>query len=237
MVFSARFRPKKRQQSIDSWLSTHHHVSILHGKSLSSLNEGRSCSLTTTATTTTTSKSIMSPIKRPSSFSSSPSQPHYNDQPCPPLIPCYLPYLPHLSLYSSVIVAFIIACLCYINSLNGELVHDDIYAIVDNQDVVGNVSWKQILYHDFWGTSMSSPKSHKSYRPLTIATFRWNYYVHGLQPFGYHIVNVVLHAMVCSTLLLVCHRILRMSIQLALLTSIFFAVHPIHTEAVKSLLL
>ncbi|GBP93465.1 Transmembrane and TPR repeat-containing protein 3 [Eumeta japonica] len=39
-------------------------------------------------------------------------------------------------------------------------------------------------------------QSHKSYRPLTVLTFRWNYAVHGLQPAGYHLVNLLLHALV-----------------------------------------
>ncbi|CAG9091583.1 unnamed protein product [Plutella xylostella] len=41
-----------------------------------------------------------------------------------------------------------------------------------------------------------SEQSHKSYRPLTVLTFRWNYAVHGLQPAGYHLVNLLLHALV-----------------------------------------
>ncbi|EDV25791.1 uncharacterized protein TRIADDRAFT_23574 [Trichoplax adhaerens] len=82
---------------------------------------------------------------------------------------------------------------------------------------------------------MSNPNSHKSYRPFTIATFRWNFYLHGLHPNGYHIVNIALHAMVCSIFLFICHRLLRMSIQLAFLTAILFAVHPIHTEAVAGI--
>ncbi|CAH0669236.1 unnamed protein product [Spodoptera exigua] len=39
-------------------------------------------------------------------------------------------------------------------------------------------------------------QSHKSYRPLTVLTFRWNYAIHGLQPAGYHLVNLLLHALV-----------------------------------------
>ncbi|GFV32854.1 transmembrane and TPR repeat-containing protein 3 [Trichonephila clavipes] len=39
--------------------------------------------------------------------------------------------------------------------------------------------------------------SHKSYRPLTVLSFRLNYAVHGLEPMGYHFINIVLHAFVC----------------------------------------
>ncbi|XP_017489113.1 PREDICTED: transmembrane and TPR repeat-containing protein 3-like, partial [Rhagoletis zephyria] len=38
--------------------------------------------------------------------------------------------------------------------------------------------------------------SHKSYRPVSVFTFRLNYAVHGLRPFGYHLINVLLHVVV-----------------------------------------
>lgn len=40
-------------------------------------------------------------------------------------------------------------------------------------------------------------QSHKSYRPLTVLTFRLNYWLHQLEPWGYHATNVFLHALVC----------------------------------------
>lgn len=39
-------------------------------------------------------------------------------------------------------------------------------------------------------------QSHKSYRPLCVLTFRWNYLFHGLEPGGYHLVNMLLHTIV-----------------------------------------
>lgn len=41
---------------------------------------------------------------------------------------------------------------------------------------------------------LQQPLSHKSYRPLTVASFRLNYLIHQLHPFGYHLVNVLLHS-------------------------------------------
>ena len=45
---------------------------------------------------------------------------------------------------------------------------------------------------------MFQEQSHKSYRPLCVLTFRWNYLLHQLRPTGYHLVNVALHALVCA---------------------------------------
>ena len=44
---------------------------------------------------------------------------------------------------------------------------------------------------------MSKEQSHKSYRPLTVLTFRVNYLFHALEPLGYHLGNVALHFLVC----------------------------------------
>ena len=73
-----------------------------------------------------------------------------------------------------------VALLIYCNSLNGQFVHDDLSAITANADVTGSSSnqqqhWTDFLYNDFWGTNMMDPSSHKSYRPLTILTFKYAY--------------------------------------------------------------
>lgn len=64
------------------------------------------------------------------------------------------------------------AVLCYANSLPGDFVHDDVRVIVENKDVLGGTSLWQLFGHDFWGDPMSHKLSHKSYRPLTILSFR-----------------------------------------------------------------
>jgi hypothetical protein len=67
----------------------------------------------------------------------------------------------------------VFAILCYINSLSGDFVHDDLPAIVYNRDVLGTSSIADMLLNDFWGMRMKLKESHKSYRPLTTFTFRF----------------------------------------------------------------
>lgn len=65
------------------------------------------------------------------------------------------------------------ACaLCYSNSLRGEFVHDDVWAIVNNPDVRPGSSLRSIFSNDFWGKRMADNTSHKSYRPLCVLTFK-----------------------------------------------------------------
>ena len=132
-----------------------------------------------------------------------------------------------------VVSATILCLLSYSNSFHGELVHDDIFAIRDNADIRPPTPLAQLFRNDFWGEPMSSETSHKSYRPLTVLTFRLNYLLHGLEPMGYHVINVGLH--IVATLLLgwVCKCVLCGGLEVAFLTMCLFAVHPVHTEAVS----
>ncbi|CAN9508052.1 unnamed protein product [Ophioblennius macclurei] len=65
-----------------------------------------------------------------------------------------------------------LCALCYGNSVHGELVHDDVWAIVNNPDVRADSGLGSIFSNDFWGKRMADNSSHKSYRPLCILTFR-----------------------------------------------------------------
>jgi hypothetical protein len=72
-----------------------------------------------------------------------------------------------------------------------------------------------------------------------------NYLSGGLSPWGFHFTNVLLHSAVCSLLLITISTLLNdkawwegcpmmfNAARAALLTSVLFAVHPIHTESVS----
>ena len=80
------------------------------------------------------------------------------------------------------------------------------------------------------GTPMWKEQSHKSYRPLTVMTFRFNYLFHGLDPAGYHLVNLAAHALVTVVFYRVAlDLVLRTekSRGVALLAALLFAVHPV----------
>ena len=62
-----------------------------------------------------------------------------------------------------------------------------------------------LFQHDFWGGHMSRVESHKSYRPLTVLTYRYfNFYFSELRPYSYHLVNVLLHCIASLPFLWVC---------------------------------
>lgn len=140
---------------------------------------------------------------------------------------------------------------CYVNSCWGDFVFDDSEAVVNNQDVdPGASSLAEVFSHDFWGENISSKTSHKSYRPLTVLSFRLSFWLAGgRDPFHFHLANVLLHPLVCLLLLELLNNWFyqlktrskpvnglgwRASIcSEALLATLLFAVHPIHTESVS----
>ena len=130
-------------------------------------------------------------------------------------------------------LCFVVACLVYVNTLDCGFVYDDAPAIEKNQDLRPHTPWYNLFLHDFWGAPIESETSHKSYRPLCVATFRLNYLLHELRPRGYHLVNMLLHGAVCFLYVQLCGVLFGESC-LALIAGVLFAVHPIHTEAVSA---
>lgn len=64
-----------------------------------------------------------------------------------------------------------VCLLTYGNSLHGGFLFDDNYAVLDNHDVTQPaVNFTALLQNDFWGQSMTSASSHKSYRCVVLAS-------------------------------------------------------------------
>ncbi|XP_069746595.1 protein O-mannosyl-transferase TMTC4 isoform X9 [Narcine bancroftii] len=80
-----------------------------------------------------------------------------------------IPQLP--SPWAKAVVAAL-ALLCFGTSYDGDFVFDDSEAIINNKDLRPETSLGHLWEHDFWGTNLISNTSHKSYRPLTVLTFR-----------------------------------------------------------------
>lgn len=134
-----------------------------------------------------------------------------------------------------VALVFSVSFLTYYNSLFGGFVFDDHRAILTNDDLdPGKTSLWRLFENDFWGGHMSRTESHKSYRPLTVLTYRYlNYWFAGLEPFSYHLVNVFLHCAASVLFWCLCQRVLGGRRKWSLYAAILFAVHSVHTEAVS----
>ncbi|CAN0422955.1 unnamed protein product [Lampetra fluviatilis] len=119
----------------------------------------------------------------------------------------------------------------YANTLGADFCYDDSRAITSNQDLRPDVPWTRVFYDDFWGTPLSHSGSHKSFRPLCTLSFRLNFALGGLDPWGYHLANVLLHA-ACTAVYTRLTCTLLPPLPWGILAGLLFAVHPVHTEAV-----
>ncbi|XP_055789951.1 protein O-mannosyl-transferase TMTC2-like [Salvelinus fontinalis] len=124
-----------------------------------------------------------------------------------------------------------VALVLYVNTLGADFCYDDSRAIKTNQDLLPETPWINIFYDDFWGTLLTHSGSHKSYRPLCTLSFRLNHALGGLEPWGYHLVNVGLHGAVTALFTWLARLLLGGGLW-SLLAGLLFASHPIHTEAV-----
>ncbi|XP_036373358.1 protein O-mannosyl-transferase TMTC2 [Megalops cyprinoides] len=129
------------------------------------------------------------------------------------------------------LVCSAVALVLYLNTLGADFCYDDSRAIKTNQDLLPETPWTNIFYDDFWGTLLTHSGSHKSYRPLCTLSFRLNHALGGLEPWGYHLVNVTLHAAVTG-LFAGLSRLLLGGGRWTLMAGVLFASHPVHTEAV-----
>ncbi|XP_055677652.1 protein O-mannosyl-transferase TMTC4 isoform X2 [Lutzomyia longipalpis] len=135
------------------------------------------------------------------------------------------------------ILLAVLCLICYGSHLDGEFVFDDTVAIVKNWDVTGRTSLGEIFRHDFWGYNITDTSSHKSYRPLTILTFRLEHNLYGLYAFRMKGVNLFLHIL-DTWLIIPFWRSYFPSGEdqwVAFGTAAMFAIHPIHTEAVSGI--
>jgi hypothetical protein len=125
------------------------------------------------------------------------------------------------------IVAFF-AIIASITSITNGFALDDLHIIFENGRVHSLANIPHLFVETYWppieGASL--------YRPLTMVAFTLEWVFGGGSPLPFHIVNIVLYALVCVAF----YRVLRMitDANVALLAASLFAVHPVHTEAVAN---
>ena len=130
-------------------------------------------------------------------------------------------------------LAAAVAVAAYINGAYGDWLDDDPLAILDNPDVQGTRSLRELWSNDFWGTPMADPTSHLSFRPLTILSFRVQRVLVGMHGPSFHMVNVLLHALATVGVVRYCRPLVRRRSQRAA-AALLFAVHAVHVESVTN---
>ncbi len=111
----------------------------------------------------------------------------------------------------------------YLPALDAGFVFDDSMYLVDNSRM-GTVEGLASLW-----TDVGQPDYRHQYYPLTSTALWAQHQLWGFRPFGYHFVNVLLHAL--NAVLL--WRLLRaLRVPGAWVAAVIFAVHPVHVQSV-----
>jgi Tfp pilus assembly protein PilF len=114
----------------------------------------------------------------------------------------------------------LITVAAYLPSMRGDFIWDD------HDYVTRNVHLRTA---DGLRRTWLEPGATIQYYPLVFTTFWLEYHLWGLHPLGFHVVNVLLHALNAVLLWLILERL---AVRGAWLAAAVFAIHPVHMESV-----
>lgn len=124
----------------------------------------------------------------------------------------------------SIALLVVITLGCYVAYLSHPFVTlDDNYLIYDNPAI--QAITPATLLHVF---THFDPQL---YIPLTFVSWQFTHLLFGLNPFFYHLINLLLHAGSAALLFVITEKLTK-DRMIALLTALLFALHPLQTEAV-----
>ena len=117
----------------------------------------------------------------------------------------------------------ILSLISYMNVFDNEFVWDDHIFILDNTDIRSFSNIPFFFKEDADGL----------YRPLRTLHYTIAYSIFGKNEFGYHLNSVFFHIIISVLVFFIIKNIIGKNI--ALIASLIFAVHPIHTERVANM--
>ena len=147
-----------------------------------------------------------------------------------------IPLLSNLPASRFILIIAAVSCLVYFNALSNDFVYDDYPQIVENHALRDLGNLPRVFAEDVWSFMGGGQSNY--YRPLMHATYMLNYALFGLNPWGFHLVNILLHASVSVLVFFTSCKLFAMSrlqtsdLLLSFIAALLFATHPIHTEAV-----
>ena len=128
------------------------------------------------------------------------------------------------------LILILLASLPYLNALANGFVYDDHDQVLENPYIHSFQYIGKIFGSTVW-TFQGAQGVSNYYRPLMTFAYLLSYKIFGRLPFGFHLVNLVLHIAVVLLLFIVTERLFQDRL-LSLIAAGLFALHPIHTESV-----
>ncbi|MGB7848337.1 MAG: tetratricopeptide repeat protein [Candidatus Acidiferrum sp.] len=131
----------------------------------------------------------------------------------------------------SVVLLFVLAAACYVNTLFNAFVYDDELQILQNPYIK---SWEYLpaIFRTTVWSFIGSAGETNYYRPLMTLTYLALWKAFGNLPLGFHLFNLLVNALVV-TCVYYAGRELFKDQWAAVVAAALFAVHPVHTETVS----
>lgn len=120
------------------------------------------------------------------------------------------------------------ATAAYANSVGNGFAYDDNWVVASNE-IVTQQRFGEMLGTPYWPGAVEGTGN---YRPLTIASFAAEWRLFDGAPWGFHAVSVLAHAGVSLLVFLLATSLT--SVVGGAAAGLFFAVHPVHVEAVAN---
>ena len=130
-----------------------------------------------------------------------------------------------------VLPALLLGLLVYVNTLHGAFVYDDGRQIVRNVLIQDDSQFWHALTSDVWAFKGGDLAVSNYWRPTFVLWMMINFRWFGLDTFGWHLTNILLHLAVILLAFALARR-LDLSRQVAGAIVLIFAAHPAHTESV-----
>jgi tetratricopeptide (TPR) repeat protein len=121
--------------------------------------------------------------------------------------------------------------LVYSGSLFGDFVFDDRPVIIDNDKIKSFRYLPEFFTHGVWYSTKIQLAD--TYRPLFLVFLMLNYKLWGLNPFGFHLTNILFHAANSVLVFFLVRRMLQEEVLIPFIGASIFAVHPVNTESVS----
>jgi tetratricopeptide (TPR) repeat protein len=140
----------------------------------------------------------------------------------------------------SIFIVMVVAWIAYANAMHNTLTFDDVtFSPLSRSWEIGLTEARDYFTSDVWA---SAGKETGLYRPVFLLAVAAEIQIFGEWYTGYHLVNVLLHSLVALSLfglvrylLLATGSVPRLSNYAALLATLAYTVHPVHTEVVNSI--
>jgi protein O-mannosyl-transferase len=107
---------------------------------------------------------------------------------------------------------------------------DDIY-VYKNAYVQSGLNWNSIGQAFSFSSDLMLPELSGHWHPLTWLSLMLDYQIFGLNPHGYHLMNLLFHVMNTILLFLILRRMTKKLWPSAFIAAVF-AIHPLHVESV-----